>query len=311
MRNVLADLLTESAGLEPEFIVLSGDHGYALFDPLLNRYPDQFLNVGISEQSMIGYAVGLTRLGFRPVVYGLASFVPMRVLEQIKLDACFSKAPVLFIGDGAGLVYSTLGASHHCAEDVAALRALPNLRIYSPCDGSELKDCYKEARAYAGPSYLRVGKSDRATVHRDPLGTTEPRWVYGSRRGDACLVATGSMVSVAASVAAKHGASAICVPRLKPFASEIAQMVSGFKLVITLEEHSRFGGLFSALAETLCGLSGARPRVEALALKDKFADRCGSYQYALSEHGMADPQVEASVAELIAKAAPGSRRRAA
>ncbi|MDE2314713.1 MAG: transketolase, partial [Elusimicrobia bacterium] len=166
MRDILSSLITKSAAEDPRFLMLSGDHGYALFDEIRRARPGQFLNVGVAEQAMVGVAAGLARVGFRPAVYGLASFVPIRVLEQIKIDVCFSNLPVLFLGDGAGLVYSTLGASHQCGEDIACLRPLPGMRIYSPCDGEELRACYAEALGRAGPSYLRIGKSDRPSVHQ-------------------------------------------------------------------------------------------------------------------------------------------------
>src|SRR5947209_10333759 len=109
---------------------------------------------------MVGVAAGLAKGGLRPVVYGLSAFVPMRVLEQIKIDVCYEQLPVLFIGDGAGVVYSTLGTSHQSTEDVAALRAVPHLSILSPADGPEMTACMDLAFRTDGPVYLRMGKAD-------------------------------------------------------------------------------------------------------------------------------------------------------
>ena len=162
MRHALSPLLLEAAEQDERFLVLSGDHGYELFDGLRTRYPERFVNVGVAEQSMVGIAAGLCRVGFRPCIYGLAAFVPMRVLEQVKIDLCHGSLPVIMLGDGAGLVYSVLGASHQCGEDIACLRSLPNIAVYSPCDAHEFRACWSEARQASHP----ICASEKLTPRR-------------------------------------------------------------------------------------------------------------------------------------------------
>ena len=220
MRALLSELIAQSAEADPNSIVLSGDHGYALFDAVRRRRPDQFVNVGVAEQGMVGLAAGLARVGFRPIVYGLSAFVPIRVLEQIKIDVCFSRLPVVFLGDGAGLVYSTLGASHQCAEDIACLRPLPHLQIFSPCDAEELRACYQEAAASSLQGYIRIGKSDQPVVNKNRLGSTRPHFVRRSESSENCLVATGSMVAPCAAIAEALGLSCLSVPKIKPLDAE-------------------------------------------------------------------------------------------
>lgn len=288
MREVLSSLIAQSAVTDPRFVALSGDHGYALFDAIRRERPQQFLNVGVMEQAMVGIAAGLAKVGFRPLVYGLAAFVPIRVLEQIKLDVCYSELPVIFLGDGAGLVYSTLGASHQCAEDLACLRPLPNLRIYSPCDRHELQACYRESLAWTGgPSYIRIGKSDRPVVHAAEPPDTGPRQI-ASATGPTCLAATGALCSVARDLALKHGLPALSVPRIKPMAPEIIGMLEPYERVVVLEEHSRYGGLASAIADAFTEHGRRAPLLQVFSLQDKFMDKCGSYQYALDEHALSD-----------------------
>src|SRR5438874_11729444 len=151
MREVFSQTLVALAQRDPRVVVLTGDHGYALFDEFRRECPGQYLNAGVAEQNMVGVAAGLAKGGLRPVVYGLSAFVPMRVLEQIKLDVCYEGLPVLFVGDGAGVVYSSLGTSHQSTEDVAALRALPRLAILSPADAAEMTACMGLALGAAGP----------------------------------------------------------------------------------------------------------------------------------------------------------------
>ena len=290
MRSTLAQLLVEAAATDEHFIVLSGDHGYALFDGLRATHPDRFLNVGIAEQNMIGLAAGLAKTGSRPCVYGLAALVPMRVLEQIKLDLCHARLPVILLGDGAGLVYSTLGVSHQCGEDIACLRPLPGISLYSPCDESELKACWQEARVTEHPSYIRLGKADRPSVHTMPLHSCEPVWTHVSENlnPSPLIVATGSLTSPATVFARKHGVACLSVPRIKPLPEAVLVAIRASTNTIILEEHVSAGGLFSAVAE--CLVAGGQAKgpvsVQHMGLVSGFTETAGPYENALSEHAL-------------------------
>ena len=294
MRENLSALITDYAVKNPRVIVLSGDHGYALFDSVRKAAPDQFINVGVAEQSMVGIAAGLARAGYRPIVYGLSAFVPIRVLEQIKLDLCISRLPVLLLGDGAGLVYSTLGSSHQCGEDIAALRPMPGISIYSPADGFELEACFHEAMApNAGPSYLRIGKSDRPAVHTKAPESSAYNFLKKSGEKN-LVIGTGSMASSAAELGASLGLDAMSVVRIKPFPPSLAADIAGYEKIFVLEEHNRAGGLFSAVCEELALARRAGdvpPTLYSVALKDQFARQCGSHEYALSEHDLTNAQI--------------------
>src|SRR5712692_260205 len=198
MRNAFSSILVQAARREPRVVLLTGDHGYTLFDEFRRECPGQYLNAGVAEQNMVGVAAGLAKGGFRPVVYGLSAFVPVRVLEQIKLDVCYEQLPVVFIGDGAGVVYSTLGASHQSAEDMAILRALPHIGILAPADAHEMTACMTLAFQANGPVYVRMGKADLGPVHVSPptLGWGE---LCSIKAGSGRLgwIATGSMVLTA------------------------------------------------------------------------------------------------------------------
>ena len=290
MRELLSELITHAAQNNPDVVVLSGDHGYALFDAIRKARPQQFVNVGVMEQAMIGIAAGLAKTGSRPIVYGLSAFVPIRVLEQIKLDLCYSKLPVILLGDGAGLVYSTLGASHQCGEDLAALRPMPHISIFSPADDSELRACFEAALKLDGPSYIRVGKSDRSKTRAGVLKGTEPIF-QGAPDSKVCLVTTGSMSSIGLEAAEKLGAMHVSVPRLKPFPTTLVRDLEKFEKVVVIEEHSRYGGLCSAIMDSACEVGVRPPRLVSFSLRDQFAERCGTWQYALSEHGLDDKSI--------------------
>lgn len=301
MRELLSQIITQAAHGNPKTVVLSGDHGYALFDRIRTEKPGQFINVGIIEQTMVGLAAGLAKVGFRPIVYGLSAFVPVRVLEQIKIDVCHPELPVVFIGDGAGLVYSTLGVSHQCGEDLACLLPIPHIQIYSPADKAELKACFEEALSSRHPSYLRIGKSDRGEITR-PSALTHPipHAVVHSSLSRGVLISTGTISSLCAQLAVELGLDCISVPKLKPFpAQEIFKMLTPYQWIGVVEEHHRAGGLFSLLSQEWMLQPPVdpthRPQWSSFSLQDHFTHTGGSYQNALSEHQLSDPLLKQRV----------------
>ncbi len=300
MRSALSQALVQAAVEDERVVLLTGDHGYSLFDDFRRVCPRQYINAGVAEQNMVGVAAGLAKGGFRPIVYGLSAFVPVRVLEQIKLDVCYEQLPVTFIGDGAGVVYSALGSSHQSTEDVAALRALPNIAILSPCDAYEMTACLELARQARGPVYVRVGKCDLGQVH-----DARPQLEWGRlcplRCGNGTLawIATGSMVKTALTVAtAWPGSNIYSAPCLKPLDSaQVADLCQRHEAVFVLEEHSVYGGLGSAVAEIAA--SAAPTWICRIGVEDRFSKYCGSYSYLLREHGLDAAAIETKVRQFL------------
>jgi transketolase len=294
MRKILSDLLAQAALKDPRIIVMSGDHGYALFDDIREKCPTQFMNCGVAEQNMVGVAAGLAKAGFRPIVYGLAAFVPIRVLEQIKIDVCLEELPVIFLGDGAGFVYSSLGSSHQCFEDIAALRALPNIEIFSPADRFELSRCFDAALEIARPSYLRLGKADLGDVHQEGIKGDHTDFVFpviADGHENLCL-ATGSMVSITKHVIERASLAydVYSVARLKKIEPDrLLRLCQGRKRIIVAEEHSIYGGLGSIVAEAIAGKISVK--FDRIGIQDKFSGECGSYDYLLRYHGLDEPSL--------------------
>jgi transketolase len=307
MRATFSRLLAQAAQADVRVLVLTGDHGYALFDEFRQICPDRFINCGVAEQNMVGVAAGLAKAGLCPIVYGLAAFVPLRVLEQIKLDICYESLPAILVGDGAGLVYGTLGASHQCAEDVAALRALANLDIYSPADRFELEYCFAWMRVSGRPSYLRFGKADLGDVHAGiptaAIGDLLPVRP-GRDRSPYLFVATGSMVLPAARLADElaqsgDGPAVWSAPSLHPInRRQLIDLCRPCTRAIVFEEHSVNGGLGSLVAEVLSESGVAR--VTRIGIEDRFSQFCGSYQYLLDYHGIGAAGLRARVAAVMA-----------
>lgn len=289
MRAAFSDTLVRLAKTDPKVLLLTGDHGYALFDDFRRDCPAQYINAGIAEQNMVGMAAGLARTGFRPFVYGLSAFIPVRVLEQIKLDIAHDQLPVVLIGDGAGFVYSHLGTSHQSTEDIACTRAIPHLSVYSPADRFEVTACMELAYRSKSPVYLRMGKSDRGDVHahrpQASLGALLP--MQQGKAGGVSFIATGSMVRTAMDIAAADypEAAVWSVPSIKPTDhQQVAAICAQSRAVVVLEEHSVLGGLGSAIAEIASEL--APVRLLRIGVPDRFSQHCGTYEYLLKEHGL-------------------------
>ncbi|MDQ5896009.1 MAG: transketolase [Pseudomonadota bacterium] len=297
MREAFSNALVRLALADPKVLLLTGDHGYALFDEFRKRCPDQYINAGIAEQNMVGMAAGLARVGFRPFVYGLAAFVPIRTVEQIKLDIAHDDLPVVLLGDGAGFVYSHLGTSHQSTEDIACTRAIPGLEVLSPADRFEMTACMDYAYQANGPVYLRMGKSDRGDVHAVPVDTLQAGRLLTVRTG--CidrpgLIATGSMVRAALDIAQDLDLAVWSAPMLKPLrADDVCAAACATTGLVTLEEHSVLGGLGAAVAEIT---SEHQPtRVLRIGVPDRFSEHCGTHAYLLREHGLDTGSVRARI----------------
>jgi len=299
MRTVLSNLISESAKNDENFLLLTGDHGYALFDEIRKTSPEKFVNVGIMEQALISTAAGLSKVGYKPLCYGLASFVPIRVLEQIKFDLCLSNNPVKIIGDGAGLIYTNLGNSHYCGEDMSVLSPLEGIEIYSPGDPEEMRICYKEFISSDVPAYLRVGKCDNPKFNEVPLTSTKPYFTNKTNSNEICLVSTGAMLGIANQFSKEFNVSHLSIMKIKTIDKEALDHLKSFKHIIFFEEHVRKGGLTSAVTDLFIDSNTTLPKVTSYSLKNSFVSKAGSHQYALSEHGLATDQLRINLKCII------------
>lgn len=302
MRNAFSNCLVRAAQADDKVVLLTGDHGYALFDEFRFKCPKQYFNAGIAEQNMIGVAAGLAKTGFKPIVYGLSAFVPIRVLEQIKIDLCYENLPVILIGDGAGVVYSALGTSHQSTEDIAALRGVPNVIIFSPGDAYEMEACFKLAQESNQTAYIRIGKADLPSLHNAhvsfQIGQILP--LKKVTAADITFIGTGSMVQAALEIAGDYSNSSVwSVPCIKPIdEQQVVKVCNNSKLIVTLEEHSIYGGLGSTISEIVSKFN-LRVPILRIGINDKFSTYCGSYKYLLEEHGLDVLSIKSKVANFL------------
>lgn len=292
MRNAFADEVTALAKHDPKIVLLCGDIGNRLFDKFKAAHPDRFFNVGVAEADMIGIAAGMALTGLRPVVYTIASFAIYRCFEQIRVDLCYHRANVVIVGVGAGLGYAANGPTHHSCEDLAVLRALPNMTILCPADAWEVRSLLAVAVGHSDPVYLRIGKKGEPLVHQE-----RPKLAIGDtlelRSGsDVALLTTGTIVPEvlqAADALAHLGLSAavIHLPTVKPLPIERLRAVfAQYKLVVTIEEHSRIGGCGAAVAEWLADEPQPPTRLLRLGTPDTFLHEAGEQEHARAAWGL-------------------------
>ncbi|QWT17215.1 transketolase family protein [Collinsella sp. zg1085] len=273
-RQVICDVLLEHAATDSDLVVLCSDsRGSASLTPFFERFPQQALEVGIAEQDVVGIAAGLAASGKRSVVASPACFVTTRSYEQVKVDVAYSDVNVKIIGISGGVSYGALGMSHHSTQDIAALSALPNMRVYLPSDQHQTERLMRALLADSAPAYVRVGRNPVEDVYTARVCPFEMNRANCLRRGsDVALIATGEMVRHAldaADMLAAQGVSATVVDMycVKPLDEEVLlEAARHARVVLSVEEHSVFGGLGARVAQVL---SERYPRpLRCLALPD-------------------------------------------
>ncbi len=304
MRNAFADELTRLGQADERVVLLSGDIGNKLFDKFKAAAPERFFNCGVAEANLMGVAAGLALSGLRPVAYTITPFITTRCLEQIRVDVCYHEAPVTIVAVGAGLAYASLGPTHHACEDIAFLRALPNMTVVCPGDAFEVRAALRAALAHDGPVYIRLGKKGEPRVHDAvPAGFRLGRGLVLREGERVCLLSTGNMLPVAVEAGErldKSGRSArvVSLHTVKPLDEALlADCFARFDVVATLEEHSLIGGLGAAVAEWLADRPPQRVRLLRFGTADSFIKFSGEQDFAREHFGLTAEHVSDCVAE--------------
>jgi transketolase len=285
MRNAFAAEITELALADPRVVMLSGDIGNRLFDTIRERFPDRFYNCGVAEANMMGIAAGLAMTGLRPVVYTIVPFATTRCLEQIRVDVCCHEAAVTIVGVGAGLSYATLGPTHHSCEDIALMRALPNMAVVCPADPVETRLSLRAALKRPLPTYIRLGKKGEPVIHKATPEFEIGRAITVCEGAEVCLLVTGTILPEALEAAhrlAQCGCSAqvASVHTVKPLDEQyLADVMRSFSIVAVIEEHSLLGGFGSAVAEWLADRPPQRARLLRFGTPDAFLHSSGEQEY--------------------------------
>jgi transketolase len=279
MRDRFISELTSQAEKDQNVILIVGDLGYGVIDNFEKKFPKQFINAGVAEQNMIGMASGLARIGYKVFVYSIANFPTFRCLEQIRNDISYHNLDVSIVSIGAGFSYGALGNSHHATEDLAIMRAMPNFRIYSPCDPNMVGESFQDALNYRGPKYFRLGKSGEPII---PELSGELVSSTIDEGGENLVIVTGSIISevilaVKALNVARKTTSILPVNLIKPLSIDPKILIK-YKKIYVVEEHSVIGGLGSSVIDYL-QLERIYIPVRLIAIPDQTNVVIGSQHY--------------------------------
>lgn len=258
MRTAFINKLTELAHKDSRVYLITSDTGFKVFDDYQKIFPKRYLNIGISEASMIGVAAGLALSGKIVFVYGIVPFVTMRCFEQIRNDLCMQNLPVKIVGVGQGFTYGGEGATHHAIEDIAVMSCLPNMTVVCPGDPVETEKAMEASMLLEGPAYFRIGKSGEKVLHTNGLpGFEIGKGILLSEGDDLALIATGNMLETAIDVADSlrqkgFSPAVVSMHTVKPIDRKmIKELSKKYGLLATIEEHSHIGGLGSMVANVI------------------------------------------------------------
>jgi len=306
MRNAFADELTKLGNVDPRVVMLSGDIGNRLFDKFRAAHPSRFYNCGVAEQNMTGVAAGMALSGMRPITYTITPFVTTRCLEQIRTDVCYHDLPVMIVAVGGGLSYAGLGPTHHACEDIAFLRAIPNMVVICPGDAWEVRAAMRAALEQDRPTYIRMGKRGEPKVHSEtPEAFRIGKALPISDGTDVCLLSTGTMlpeVIETAHLLEKQGVSAQVVSfhTVKPLDEDfLRDALSRFRLVATIEEHSLIGGFGAAVAEWMIDEAIVPRKFLRFGTPDAFFKKSGEQEYAREQLGLGTHHMAARIMAVV------------
>lgn len=283
MKKAFVKTLVKLMEKNNNIYVLTGDLGYGVMNPILEKFPERFINLGICEQNMASVAAGLALEDNIVYMYSIANFPTLRCLEQIRNDIIYNMANVKIISVGSGFSYGSLGMSHHATEDIGIMRTLPKIEILSPADKNETIEAVKYANEVNGPVYVRIGRGGEEDICH--LETEISKGLLKIKEGKEILIFTTGTILKEAYLAAKileeeniH-VGVYAIPILKPFNEErLKKICSDAKLVFSVEEHNIIGGLGSTIAEILASVKNDII-YKRIGLNDTFVDVVGSPEY--------------------------------
>lgn len=306
MRNAFINTLIELAKIDKNIYLLTGDLGFSVLEGFIQKFPERFINCGVAEQNMMGVAAGLALAGKKVYVYSIIPFVTMRCFEQIRNDVCYQNLDVKIIGIGSGLAYGSLGATHHAIEDIAILRALPNMTILSPADPVETKELILKSYQTKNPTYLRLNKSGEKILYNfnPEIEIGKPSILKEGENG--AIIATGIFVGSAMEIIERlkekgYNFKLISLHTLKPIDKEaLLKELKDKQIVFTLEEHNLIGGLGSAVSELLLE-SGWQGKFKRIAVPDQFCKELGERDYLKECLGLSSDKITEEIIKTIKK----------
>jgi transketolase len=292
MRTAFIDALFELAKEDERITLIVGDLGFGVVTRFMEELPKQFVNAGVAEQNMTGLAVGMALSGKIVFTYSIANFPVLRCLEQIRNDVCYHNANVKIVAVGGGMAYGPLGFSHHATEDLAIMRALPNMLVVAPNDPVEARLATSAIVKHNGPCYLRLGRSGEPLVHKSDIEFQLGKAIQVRKGNDLTFIVTGGLLQIVLQVAnilSKQDIKArvLSMHTVKPLDNAAVLMaVKETSAIFTIEEHSVIGGMGSAVAEVLMETDFKPRYFKRIGLKDTFSSIVGDQDYLRAQYGL-------------------------
>ena len=292
MRNVFISELLKLAREDERILLITGDLGYGVVDEFARELPKQFLNFGINEQSMMGAAAGMAQQGLKPFVYSIGNFPTFRCLEQIRNDVCYMNLDVTIVAVGAGFAYGTAGYSHHLIEDISALSALPNLRIYSPADVLETRLVTSLIAKRKGPQYLRLGKGGEGKLTGEFDQSIEGISIL-PRSKKLAVISTGNVLKEGLRISSLKpdlNPTVISCYSLDDLAVFFAS--NSYPRIITLEEHLLRGGFGSYVRDIS---QESNTKIQSFGIRKVDSSFVGDQNYLRDAYGLSAERVLAEI----------------
>ena len=291
MRTVFNQTLIKIAEHDPRIHMILADIGYGEIEAFDRAFPGRLYNVGVAEQNMTGVACGMAMEGNICVTYSIANFPTLRCLEQIRNDVCYHNQNVKIVIIGGGVSYGPLGVSHHSTEDIAIMRALPNMVVIVPCDNYEAEAATYAMIEHNGPVYYRCGDKNESDIHEGPVDFQIGKAIPVTDGTDLAIFFTGPIgydAKLAVKQLQKEGISVrlVSMHSIKPIdREEIVHCAKNIGRILTLEEHNLSGGLGSAVAEVLAD-EGCICSFRRMALPDINVSKVGSQKWLRAQYGL-------------------------
>lgn len=302
-RQAICEVLLEAAREDKDIVVACSDsRGSASLAPFAKEFPDQFVELGIAEQNLVAVSAGLAACGKKVFAASPASFLSTRSYEQAKVDVAYSRTNVTLVGISGGVSYGALGMTHHSCQDIAAFCALPDMRVYLPSDRFQTKKLIQALLQDQEPAYVRVSRSASMDVYQEEMDFTLNRAAVLKQGKDVTVIACGEMVSPAleaAQILGQEGISAGVIDMycLKPIDERaIVEAARNSKCILTVEEHSPYGGLGSMVAQAVS--ASCPKRVVNMALPDGHLI-AGSGPEVFREYGLTGEGIAAKAREML------------
>ena len=305
MRAAFVQTLIELAKENKNIELVTADLGFGVLKPFWEQCPDQFTNAGIAEQNMTTLAAGMALEGKCVFTYSIGNFPTLRCVEQIRNDCAYHNANVKVVCVGGGFVYGPLGMSHHATEDIAVLRALPNVVVMAPADFVEAEACTRALADYQGTAYLRLGRGGEKQIHEK---------VENFQIGKALRVHDGEQIAIFSTggiaeevieaydelVKRGYNPAFYTFPTIKPIDRELVEDISkSFDLIVTVEEQNIVGGFGSAIAEVMAEMREKKAYLLRLGINDEYSEIVGNQRYLRQHYGIGSQEIVDKIEGII------------